>query len=108
MRRFGLLAFLLVALPAEASAYRDAGPTGDRTDETIATLEVTALIEAEDPGPPRKKKKVHLKKGELTLAVARHAARYLRRAMGSETIKEIEGRAYSFCVEEHYHAPGSG
>ena len=108
MRSIALLAFALVALPADPARVIDAAPADDASDETTAALETTPLVEAADPGPPKKRKKVHLKKGELTLAVARHAARYLSRPMGSEVVKEIDGRPYAFCVEEHYHAPGSG
>ena len=112
MRRYAFLALSLFALPAEpASARMHAMPEDDANAEIVATHEPPApLVEAPDPNPlpPKNRKRVHLKKGELTLAVARHAARYLSRAMGTETLKAIEGRWYSFCVEEHYHAPGSG
>lgn len=109
MRRYAFLALLMLPADPAAARVRDAAPSVGACEEIVATLEAsTPVAETPEPGPPRKRKKVHLKKGELTLAVARHAARYLSRPMGSETVKVIDGRAYAFCVEEHYHAPGSG
>jgi hypothetical protein len=106
MRRLAL--FAVLALPADPRApQRDATPAPSALDEVIASLDAELVAEAPDTRPPSNKKR-HLKKGELTLTVARMAARYLSRPMGSEVVKVVEGRRYAFCVEEHYHAPESG
>jgi hypothetical protein len=106
VRRLAVVA--LLALPSDPRVVaRDAAPAPSVIEEVVAALDAELVAEAPDTRPPSRKK-VHLKKGELTLTVARTAARYLSRPMGSEVVKVVEGRRYAFCVEEHYHAPGSG
>ncbi len=111
MRRLAFIALLVVT--PEASASRS--PDGAALIASVPPAEIAEeldpglrIVDAVEPLAKRLRKKVHLKKGELTLAVARHAARYLSRKMGSETVRVIDGRRYAFCVEEHYHSPESG
>jgi hypothetical protein len=112
MRRLGL-AVLLVLLSvrpsrsfeteAQAATLDTPPPIAPSPDEMIGTR-LTDPIRREMQAP----RKVHLKKDQVTSAIAQMAARYLDRPMMSERIRTIDGKRYSFCVEPHYHAPGSG
>ena len=113
MRRLAFLALLVVTPEASASAKRlpdgAALTAGAPPAEIVEVFDAgMRIVDAAEPAVRRTRKKVHLKKGELTLAVARHAARYHGKKMGSETVRVIDGRRYAFCVEEHYHSPESG
>lgn len=49
-----------------------------------------------------------LPKSRVTVDIALVAKAMLDRPWASETIETVNGEAYGFRVEEHYHAPGSG
>jgi len=80
-----------------------------RAQVPVAPEESVLGIETPEPiRELRTQKKVPLKKDRITVAIARMAASFLDRPMLSETIRTVDGVKYSFCVEPHYHAPGSG
>lgn len=130
MRRLAL--GLCVALLSFALACASEAPPCDLEPPIDETSAVSSAPRAEppstEPAPPaielgaiesdaslpdlhaslRALKRVHLKKRQITTAIKRLASRLLDRPMGSETIRVLEGKRYSFCVEPHYHAPGSG
>jgi len=52
--------------------------------------------------------KVLLPRARVTPQISKTARSLLDRPMGSQTILDIDGSAYAFAVECHYHSPESG
>jgi hypothetical protein len=75
----------------------------------LASAPAYALGEVSTPPlPPRPPRKVALPHSRVTPAISRTARELLDRPMGSETILDVDGSAYAFAVERHYHSPESG
>jgi hypothetical protein len=108
-RRFAVVPFTAIASLWSMSTA-DPGPTHalERVAErpTSATNEsVDAAVAAPSQRPLRK---VLLPQARVTPAISRAARDFLDRPIVSEAVRDIDGRAYAFAVEPHYHSPESG
>jgi hypothetical protein len=108
------LAVAQLAVTATLFSTRVADPSATFEIERVAeahaatTAERSFADEASVGEPQRPMHKVPLPHSRVTQEISRTARDLLDRPMGSETILDIDGRAYAFAVERHYHSPESG
>jgi hypothetical protein len=115
MPTFSRLAHRLAAVPLAATVAiwsdRVADPPAHFEAERIVEAQAATIVDSADvaPMPPQHPlHKVVLPRSRITVAISRAARDLLDRPMGSETIRDVDGCAYAFAVERHYHSPESG
>jgi hypothetical protein len=106
MRAFAIAALASVAVAWSARGSDLASAPRVVAREALGDVAVDRVLDdADAKSVPRK---VHLKQSLVTVAIAQAANGFLDKPMGSEAVRDVEGKPYAFCVEPHYHAPDSG
>lgn len=108
-RRVAVVAFLAIS---SLWSVPTSDPAPSFARERVAERQTSATDESVDLAvaapSQRPLRKVLLPQARVTPAISRAARDLLDRPMGSETVRDIDGHAYAFAVEPHYHSPESG